>query len=134
MDKRSQPIALKLLVAFTLLTALLLNGCSTVSDYSYSEYRRGKADAQKDIQANRLITEVYGFGASKDSAWGRLLKESYGIEQRMVAGCIVDGKIVGHAKGYNEVSHAEIERRFGKDIWDKVEMQLRRENQQASQP
>lgn len=107
-------------------SALLLSGmftfsgCATFSDYSHASYRQGKADAMRDINANILATEVYGFGASKDSEWGRLLKQRYAIEQRVVAGCIVNEKITGHAKGYNEVSHQEIERRLGKDIWTKI--------------
>lgn len=132
---RTKEAALKLISTFMLLTGLLLTGCSTFPDYSYDDYRRGKIDAQRDIQANQMITEIYGFGASRDSELGRLLKKRYGIEQRVVAGCIVNEKIIGHAKGYNEISHAEIERRFGKDIWDKVqqEMLLRREKTQTNQ-
>ena len=49
-----------------------------------------------------------------------MLRDLYGIETRIVAGCVVNKKIIGHSKGYNEVSHLGIERRFGKDIWDKI--------------
>jgi len=120
MTKKGKAIVPKMISAFLLLSIFMLSGCSSFPDYSYSSYRQGKADAMRDINANILATEVYGFGASKNSEWGRLLKQRYGIEQRVVAGCIVNEKITGHAKGYNEVSHQEIERRLGKDIWNKI--------------
>jgi len=120
MAKLRNAFVFKMTSALLLLGIFLFTGCSTVPDYSYSSYRQGKADAQRDINANILAIEVYGFGASNDSEWGRLLQQRYGIEQRVVAGCIVNEKITGHAKGYNEVSHQEIERRLGSDIWTKI--------------
>ncbi len=114
---------------------MLLTGCSTFSDYSYCDYQRGKADAKKDIQAEILAVETYGFRMNGDGGESQLLRNHYNIDTRIVAGCVVNKKIIGHAKGYNEVSRAEIERRFGKDIWGKIreEMLLRREKSQVNQ-
>jgi hypothetical protein len=135
MSKLTNRIVSTTFTALLLSVVSLFSGCSTFSDYSYASYRQGKANALRDIEANILAVETYGFGMNGDGGRSHLLRERYNIETRIVAGCIVNEKIVGHAKGYNEVSRAEIERRFGKDIWDKVrqEILLQREKQQAGQ-
>jgi hypothetical protein len=78
----------------------------------FSAYRAGRAEAQKDVAAGILATEEYGlFAASGPSE--RTLRERYQVEDRVIAGCAVDERILGHAAGYNAVSEAEIGRRLG---------------------
>ncbi len=49
--------------------------------------------------------------------YGDILRQRYQIEFRRVAGDTnISAKVIGHAKGYNEVSEPEIKRRFGGDI------------------
>ena len=76
-------------------------------------YVRGRADAHRDIRDGHLTIEVSGFGAG---AVEKPLKERFGVETRVVAGCVVDDAILGHERGYNVVSAAEIKRRAGVDI------------------
>jgi hypothetical protein len=76
-------------------------------------YVRGRADAHRDIRDGQLIIEVSGFGAGSIA---KPLKDRYGVETRVVAGCVVDDTILGHERGYNVVSAAEIKRRSGVDI------------------
>ena len=46
-----------------------------------------------------------------------ILRERYQIELRRIAGDTdVTEKVLGHAKGYNEISEAEVKRRFGGEI------------------
>jgi hypothetical protein len=84
----------------------------------FSAYRAGKAQAKKDIAAGILVIEEHGLGAAGDSEVRRILRERYNIELKAIAGCFVDETILGHEAGYNAVSAAEIDRRFG---WDHVE-------------
>lgn len=81
----------------------------------FGAYRAGKAQAKKDIAAGILAIEEHGLGAAGDSEVRRILRERYNIELRAIAGCFVDERILGHEAGYDAVSAAEIDRRFGRD-------------------
>jgi len=94
--------------------------------YSLRAYQAGHEDAGKDVREGRLIIESFGLPPPWDADYAKLLKERYGIELRAVAGCVVDDNIVGHRKGYNEVSEAEIQRRFGSDILEKTQLEAKK--------
>jgi len=81
----------------------------------FSAYVRGRADARRDIDAGVIAVEVSGFGAG---GFEKQLKDRYGIDTRVVAGCVVNETILGHERGYNAVSAVEIKRRVGVDILD----------------
>ena len=70
-------------------------------------YEKGKNDARMDIANNKFIVRTYGLtpGTQKSSTE---LKEKYGIE-------IFDDSLkpIEYLTGYNEVSKAEIKRKFG---------------------
>ncbi len=112
-----------------LAVAVFVTGCSfndKVTDaessptYSRRTYLAGRAAAQRDIQHGVLATESAGLPAEWSDEYVSLLRRRYGIEDRAVAGCMVDDKITGHIIGYNEVSDAEIKRRFGSDVFDRT--------------
>jgi len=85
--------------------------------YSRSAYEAGRRDAQKDIRENHLVVEMFGGPLPPWNAdWVKLLDERYHIEVREVSGDVVDYQVLGHARGYNEISKAEIQRRFGGDV------------------
>ena len=65
MDSKTKLVNLKLFSILALSTVLFFSGCSTFSNYSYNEYQRGKADARRDIQADILAVETYGFGLTE---------------------------------------------------------------------
>ena len=79
----------------------------------WTAYRAGRADAERDVSAGKLTIEAYGFGAGGGS-YVALFRERFQAEVNVVAGCLVDDTIIGHASGYNAVTEAEIERRFGR--------------------
>ena len=78
-------------------------------------YIRGRADARRDVRDGHIAVEVYGFGAG---GLVEPLEKRYHIDVRVVAGCVVDETLMGHARGYNIVSAAEVRRRFGDEILD----------------
>ena len=88
--------------------------------YSESAYKAGRSEAMKDVKENRLIIEVSGLPAPWSGEYTKVLAAKYHIQLKTVAGCIVDSKIVGHERGYNEISVAEIERRFGHGVLAKT--------------
>jgi hypothetical protein len=81
--------------------------------YSRRAYEAGRREAEKDVRENRLVVQLTGGppGAA-DSDWRKLLSERYHIEVKEL-GCTVTYDIAGYTRGYNEISLAEIERRFG---------------------
>lgn len=83
-------------------------------------YERGKRDARVAIARGRLGLETFGYPASCRGHYARILREQYDVGLYEVAGCVVNGSILGHARGYNEVMTAEIERRHGADALDRA--------------
>jgi len=99
---------------------LVLIGCATNDAYSVSRaYERGRAAANRDLAKGVLAIEGWGLLITPVSReTDRFLLETYGIQTRIVGRCEANSRIRAHAVGYNEVAQAEIERRFGKDIWE----------------
>jgi len=93
---------------------------------SLSAYQAGRSEADKDVRENRLIIEIFGLPTPWDGEYAKLLNDRYHIQVRRVAGCIVDEKLVGHAKGYNEISESEIQHRFGGDVLEKTQSEVKR--------
>jgi hypothetical protein len=82
--------------------------------YSRGAYEAGRRDAERDVREGRLIYEIYGGPpAPWEGGWKKVLADKYQIQLKSVAGCVVNHSIVGHARGYNEVAGAEIDRKFG---------------------
>ena len=79
-------------------------------------YRAGRAEAQRDISRNYLAVEEYGKVEAWDPDYAKIAEERFGVHVKRVAGCIILDQILGHAKGYNEISEPEIKRRFGRDV------------------
>lgn len=73
-------------------------------------YEKGKIDALKDIANNKFVIRTYGMTSGTQQNTNEL-KRKYGIE-------IFDDSLkpVEYVKGYNEVSKAEIKRKFGLDF------------------
>lgn len=99
-----------------LATGVLLACCGCGSSAS----RKGKADAQADLAADKLGLETAGLPAPWVGRYERLLRERHGIEVRSAAGCVIDKETMQHMEAYNAVMKAEISRRFGKDALEKT--------------
>jgi hypothetical protein len=95
--------------------------------YSRSAYESGRRDAEQDIHMDHLVIEMFGGPAPPWNAdWAKLLWERYQIRlQQVTAEDVVDYQTIGHARGYNEVSNAEIQRRFGSDVVSKTLEEVR---------
>lgn len=103
--------------------SLALAGCVTSTDIVAEKHHSlGRAEAQQDIARGHLAFEVEGTPTPYLPECVELLRDRYGIEYRHVQGCVVvDSTISMRTKGYNEVMRAEIERRFGPELWSNTE-------------
>lgn len=89
-------------------------------------YQQGKADAQRELAQGVLACETFGLPRVDFSEYRQVLLERYKIELRAIAGCLVDSKILGHSSGFNQIMEAEIERRYGKDVWDRAQAEAQK--------
>ena len=87
-------------------------------------YRAGRADAQRDVARGYFAVEEFGRLPVFYDEYVRLAAKRYGIHIKVLAGCIVNEEIEGHAKGYNEISHPAIERHFRKDVLSEVAIEV----------
>jgi hypothetical protein len=83
-------------------------------------YRDGRAEAQKDIASGKIILKSYGLPVPWSEAYRSNLLSQYQIVSRPVAGCAVTKTLVERVKGYNEIAKAEIERRYGTGVVQRV--------------
>jgi hypothetical protein len=95
--------------------------------YSRTAYEAGRREAELDIREGRLMIMMYG---GPPPAWldecAKLLQQRYGIRLKDIAGCVVDYQIIGRERGYNEVSRAEIQRRFGRDVAEETKTEVKK--------
>ena len=118
MNKTPSQLLLTILVSLTLTG--FAPGQKAPAGYAQADYEQGRADAQKDISHGVLAYEFAGLPAPTDDELIRLMKQRYNIEMRRVAGDEVLIDRISHMIGYNEIALPEIQRRFGKDILQKV--------------
>ena len=100
-------------------------------DY-FTAHRAGGVEAKRDLSAGVLAVESYGLPMPPE--YDRILRDRYGIQLRWLAGDYnVPAKVLGHAEGYNELSRAEIKRRFGDGVIESAaEESLKRWNEKSS--
>ncbi len=98
---------------------LLLCGCMTAA--YYSGRNSGRADASRDLENSVVVLGTGGLLLRNEREFPRLLRERFGIEERRLAGCLMTDRSKGYEAGYHQIMDAEIERRFGTNIWERIE-------------
>ena len=80
----------------------------------------GVEEARRDIAAGRLALKTHGLLSAQGGAFADLLRTRLGVELTEVAGCAVPGEQLREIMAYNRVMTAEIERRFGSGIVERL--------------
>jgi hypothetical protein len=78
---------------------------------------RGQLVARLDVARGHYTLLEVGLPVSFRPEYNRLLRERYGIETRVVAGCVVSQCFADYVGNYNTVSMRAANRRFGRDIF-----------------
>jgi hypothetical protein len=78
---------------------------------------RGQAAARFDLALGHYRILTLGLPTPWRPEWMRLLRQRYGVEERMVAGCIVSESLLAYTDGYNRLSMGAANRKFGHDIF-----------------
>ena len=120
------------------LTFLCVSNSSAQTIHRRSnDYRKGKIEATQDIKRNIYIVKGYGLPFFNDYPWPSpediyqaILKEKYNITIKLIGGCVVDDKTRDYIVGYDDVSIAAMESKWGKGILDAVREQANAEYNQ----
>jgi hypothetical protein len=97
-------------------------------------YEKGKIEAYQDLKNDLYILKGWGLAMANIYPWplpheiyASILRDKYQITLKSVGGCVVDDETADYVDGYNEVSHAAIESKWGKGILDAVMQQANTE-------
>src|SRR5581483_12227336 len=81
----------------------------------FSVSARGYFGARFDVARGHYEVQSMGLRFAWSSNYAHLLRERYGIEDRVVAGCVVSESLRSYVNAYNEVTWAAAKRKFGRD-------------------
>jgi hypothetical protein len=96
-------------------TALALLVCGLIA-WDEASFTRGQLTAHFDIARGHYKILGYGLPAPGYSEYIRTLHDKYNVEFDPVAGCIVSQSLISYVNGYNGVSEAAANRKYGRDI------------------
>jgi hypothetical protein len=101
------------------LTVFLILACSLAGlvGWDHSASIRGQLVAGFDVTRGHYEVLTAGLPVEWRPEYTRLLRERYGIEERVVAGCIVSRSLSAYVEGYNGVSMSAANRKFGHDVF-----------------
>jgi hypothetical protein len=95
--------------------ALALLVCS-VTVWNETAFTRGQLAAHFDIAGGHYKILGYGLPAPGRPEYIRALHDKYNVEFHPVAGCIVSQSLISYVDGYDRVSIAAANRKYGQDI------------------
>jgi hypothetical protein len=101
------------LLTFCICTSIVSLGCKSPKE-------RGRAEAERDLKKGILCLKSYGYPGEVSRTYYQLAKERYGIQNEVVAGCMVTTELTEHADAYNEVMREAITEKFGQDALSKI--------------
>jgi hypothetical protein len=100
-------------LAFFAAFALLVCG---VIVWNETAFTRGQVAAHFDVARGHYKILGYGLPAPGHPEYIRTLHDKYNVEFHPVAGCIVSQSLISYVDGYNGVSVAAANRKYGRDI------------------
>ena len=102
-------------------TIAVLVGLAAYTAWYFTAYPRGMLMAYVDHARGRDEVLCYGLPGPCFFEECQLLQERYGVNQYLVAGCVVSHELRSYADGYNSVSQRLIIEKHGKDIFKECE-------------
>jgi len=122
--------SLKIAIALILLSFVSVSHSAQTRIRRSQSHQKGRIEATQDIKHNVYTVKGYGLPFFNDYSWPSreeiyqsILKEKYNITIKLIGGCVVDNKTRDYIIGYDDVSIAAIESRWGKGILDSVREQ-----------
>ncbi len=81
----------------------------------------GQLDARRDLSNGVMIVKTVGLPPPSREDFEHLLKERCNVQLQPIAGCLVSSELATYMQGYNEISAAEIKRKFGTNIFERLD-------------
>ena len=81
-------------------------------------FAQGQANARRDLTNGVMATKSAGLPAPWADEYDALLKKRYHVQTDWLAGCCVTDGLMKYIRGYNEVSEAYIQQKYGTNIFD----------------
>jgi hypothetical protein len=100
--------------------------------WSVSASARGQMVARFDTGRRHYEVLGYGLPLPWRAEYALLLRERYGIHFRTMALCIVSRTFVSYIDGYNAVSTAAANRKFGHDVFKECAEEARKSWEQTN--
>jgi hypothetical protein len=85
--------------------------------WDLSAQMRGQLIAHFDLSRRHYRILMLGLPTPWRPEYAHILLERYGIENRVVAGCVVTQPLLAYVDGYNQVSMSAANRKFGRDVF-----------------
>jgi hypothetical protein len=119
----------KLLCSRRAWVAALCCGVAAIVLWFVAAYPRGAVAAYLEHTRGHREVKTFGYPPPERREYARLLRERYGVEVNVVAGCVVTEELVQYVKGYNAVSKWLLKEEFGRDIFAECWEEARRKRQ-----
>jgi hypothetical protein len=111
-----------LTITAIVMSAVLMTGCKSQEDAAKDARSKGRRDAEQDIAQGILKEKEYPPlpYSLQEINYIKLMKAECGVEREVISAPNDSKQLREEVAGYNEVMHAEIQRRFGADIIQKL--------------
>ena len=83
--------------------------------------RDGRKEAQAALSRGKLIVLEYGLYLPWDEERREFARSNFGIEYRLLGGCVVTEPLVQFTAAYNQMMQPAIIARFGADVFEVVD-------------
>jgi len=130
---RRNPL-LTFLRAHKLLSATSISIIAIAITWSYSASLRGSVAARIDVARGHYEVHSFGLPARWRPQYAQLLHDRYGIELRIVAGCVVTQSEVDYTAAYNAVAYDAAIRHFGHNIFSECATDARKAYEKSLGP
>lgn len=90
-----------------------------VPDHAFV-HRDGAEDARQALARGKVLILSYGLPVACFVEYNEILKRDYGIEERMIAGCVVSPHLLKYASDYNRVMQEHIFSRWKFEIFERT--------------
>jgi hypothetical protein len=120
----------RLVETCTLSLLIFVSSSASLAQERVSYREKGKVEAAENIRKEIYFIKAWGLSSSnfhtwptRDDIYESILKDTYQISFQWVGGCLVDEETSDYVSGYNEVSKAGIEAKYGNGILEKIRQQ-----------
>jgi hypothetical protein len=92
---------------------------------------RGQLTARIDVARGQYKILTFGLPSADRPQYATLLRQRYGVEMKVVAGCVVTPSLLDYVAAYNNVSGNAIKHKFGHDVFQEIHDEVKKSWEQT---